>query len=133
MTEPAPDAADVSMHLTRWEGSWDSDDPDAGFKAEVALFSLVDPLPALEVLSDGTGIPVGALLRFIAAKYMTAGSEALLEVGASQIEEMLKQCHAAEAAGTDTARLDAYERIRGRLGWLVAGLDPPDPRAGWNR
>ena len=29
----------------------------------------------------------------------------------------------AEAAGTDEARLAAYEELRGLLGWLAAGLD----------
>ena len=128
MTEP--EITSLAAHLTRWEGSWPPDDPNAAFKAEVALYSLNDPLPPFEVLSKLTGIPVGALLRFVAAKYMTAGSETLLSVGATQIEQLLNECDAAENADTDAARLDAYKRIHGRLRWLASGIDPPDPTAG---
>ena len=130
LTEPEPDTAGLAAHLIPWDGPWTQDDPNAGFKAEVAQLSLLDPLPPFEVLSKLTDIPVGALLRFVAAKYMTAGSETLLSVGPSQIEQLLHECEMAETADTDTARLEAYERIHGRLRWLASGIDPPDPMAG---
>jgi hypothetical protein len=132
LTEPEPETTSLAAHLIRWEGTWPADDPNAGFKAEVALSSLSDPLPPFEVLSIMTGIPVGALLRFVAVKYMTAGSETLLSVGPSQIELLLDECEVAETADTDAARLEAYERIHGRLRWLASGIDPPDPMAGAN-
>ena len=121
----------LARHLTPWAGSWHADDPNAKFKEEVALFSRVDPLPALQVLAEGTGVPVGGLLRFIATKYLTAGSEALLAVGVAQIEDLLAETDKAEAIGTTEARLQAYWKLRGRIRWLMAGLDPPDPRAPW--
>lgn len=127
MTKPESETACLAAHLEPWDGTWPPDDPNAGFKADVALYSLSDPLPPFQVLSEMTGIPVGALLRFAAAKYMTAGSETLLSVGAPQIELLLDECETAENVDTDTARLDAYKRIHGRLRWLASGIDPPDP------
>jgi len=129
-TEPDAEVTSLAAQLIRWDGTWAADDPNAKFKAEVALFAHIDPLPPFEVLSKLTGIPVGALLRFVAAKYMTAGSETLLRVGASQIEALLDECDVAETADTDAARLEAYNRIQGRLRWLASGIDPPDPMAG---
>ena len=122
----------LALHLTPWAGPWHADDPNATFKQEVALFSRADPLPALQVLAEGTGLPVGGLLRFIATKFLTAGSEALLAVGVAQIEDLLAETDKAETIGTTEARLQAYWNLRGRIRWLVAGLDPPDPRAPWD-
>ena len=39
------------VRLEPWTGPWPDDDPDANFKAEVALYSLVDPLTTIEGLS----------------------------------------------------------------------------------
>ena len=121
----------LAEHLAPWTGPWNADDPNADFKAELALFSLADPLPSLRVLSEGTAVPVGSLLRFIAAKYLAAGSEALLAAGTAQIRDLLAETDRAEAIGTSDARLAAYWKLRGYIQWLVSGLDPPDPREPW--
>jgi hypothetical protein len=125
------DQCSLADHLTPWVGAGHPEDPNARFKEEVALFSRIDPLPSLRVLAEGTGVPVGGLLRFIATKYLTAGSETLLAVGAAQVEDLLAETDRAEAIGTTEARLRAYWNLRGRIRWLAAGLDPPDPRAPW--
>jgi hypothetical protein len=47
---------------------------------------------------------------------------------------MTATCAAAEADGTDAARLAAYESLRGIISWLQVPLDDPgvypDPTAG---
>jgi hypothetical protein len=108
--------------LERWTGPWTEDDADANFKAEVAAYTLADPLETLRGLSAATAIPVGALARYVLARWATAGSEGLLQAGGSVVERMWSWCEAAEAEGTDTARLAAYERLRPVLGWLRAPL-----------
>jgi hypothetical protein len=66
------------MELKPYVDSWETDDPHANFKEEVALYSIADPLPTLENLSKDTGIPVPALIRYILVKYTASGSEAVL-------------------------------------------------------
>lgn len=111
------------VRLERWRGPWPNDDPDANFKADVALYSLLDPLRTLQVLSDRTGIPVGALCRYVLARWASGGSEGLLELGPSTVGRMWDACANAEAAGTDLARLQAYEQLRQMLAWLQAGVE----------
>jgi Family of unknown function (DUF6027) len=108
--------------LERWTGPWADDDPDANFKAEVAAYTLADPLETLRGLSAATAVPVGALARYVLARWATAGSEGLLQVGGSTVERMWQRCEAAEAVGTDEARLAAYHQLRPMLSWLRAPL-----------
>ena len=58
--------------LGPYRGSRPPDDPDANFRREVAEYSRIDPLPTLEALGADKGIPVGALARFVLARYCTA-------------------------------------------------------------
>ncbi len=104
MTEP-------SIELTRWSGPWPDDDPDANFKADVALYSMLDPLETIGALSKGTGIPVGAIVRYVLARWASAGSEALLSAGPSVVERMWTQFTEAEEAGI---RRSTTRRLRGR-------------------
>jgi len=69
------------------------------------------------------GLPVGAVCRHALVKWTSAGSDALLEVGPEWVRRLGEPLSRAEAAGTDEARLAAYEELRGLLGWLAAGLD----------
>jgi hypothetical protein len=39
------------IRLVRWPGPWDDDDPHANLKADVALYSRLDPLKTLKGLS----------------------------------------------------------------------------------
>ncbi len=117
MTEP-------TIELTRWSGPWPDDDPDANFKADVALYSMLDPLETITVLSDSIGVPVGAIVRYVLARWASAGSEALLSAGPSVVERMWATFTEAEQAGSDEARLDAYEVVRQMVSWLRSPLDP---------
>jgi hypothetical protein len=50
--------SDRTVRLLGWTGPWADDDPDANFKADVALYSLVDPLTTIRGLSKtGTEPP----------------------------------------------------------------------------
>jgi Family of unknown function (DUF6027) len=122
------------LSLERWTGPFADNDPHGNFKREVAAGALVDPLPTLQNLADYVGLPVGAVARHALVKWTSAGSDALLEVGPTWVRRLVEPVQRAEAAGTDTARLAAYEELRGLLGWLAAGLDedpfgndPEDP------
>jgi hypothetical protein len=120
----------TTVVLEPYEGTWSSDDADAGFRSLVAEYSRLDPLPTLETLSRHTGIPVGALARFVLARYCTSGSDALLEIGprvARQMEDIIVR---AEATDTEAARLDAYRALKAIVSWLVVPLDNPNWRRG---
>lgn len=116
--------------LEPYEGSWPADDPDAAFRQLVAEYSRIDPLPTLTTLSEHKRIPVGALARFILARYCTSGSDALLEIGPRIVRQMAEIIAVAEAAGSDDARLRAYASLKGIIGWLQVPLDDPDWQPG---
>jgi hypothetical protein len=114
------------VELTGWTGPWSDDDPDANFKADVALYSHVDPLHTIRNLSATLGIPVGALCHYVLAKWATEGSGGLLELGPRTARRLAAICDDAEMEGTDEARLAAYHTLRDLTSWLVFPLDHPD-------
>jgi hypothetical protein len=112
--------------LSGWSGPWDHDDPDANFKSDIALYALVDPLTTVRNLSTAVGVPVGALCHYVLAKWATAGSGGLLELGPTMIRRLTGVCDAAEAVGTDDARLEAYAQLCEMLAWLRLPIDQPE-------
>jgi hypothetical protein len=122
MTDPN----DRTVVLSGWAGPWPPDDPDANFKSDVALYSLVDPLATIRNLSTALDVPIGALCHYVLAKWATAGSGGLLELGPTTTRRLAAICDDAEAAGTDDARLEAYHQLRGLTAWLRFPLDHPD-------
>lgn len=119
-----------TVELEPYVGTWPADDPDAAFRRMVTEYSHIDPMPTLQVLSRNKAIPVGALVRFVLARYCTSGSDALLEMGPRVVRQMADVVTAAEEAGTDEARLEAYRGLRGILSWLKVPLDDPEWRPG---
>ena len=113
MTDPSS-----VVTLEAWTGPWDPDDPDANYKAEVALYALEDPMPTLRALSDATGIPVGAIARYVLTRYATSGSGGLLEIGPSMVEQLWRPVATAEELDSDSARLEAYHALRQMITWL---------------
>jgi hypothetical protein len=114
------------VRLEPWTGPWPDDDPDANFKADVALYALADPLETIQRLSENLDVPVGALCRYVLAKWATGGSGGLLELGPTMVRRLDAVCQEAEAAGTDAARLAAYEQLGAMVAWLRLPLDQPD-------
>ncbi|HEY1830577.1 MAG TPA: DUF6027 family protein [Acidimicrobiales bacterium] len=115
-----------SVELIAWTGPWSEDDPDANFKGDVALYAHVDPMQTIDNLAKAIGIPAGAVVRYILAKWATAGSGGLLELGPTMIHRLWEPVEQAEQAGTDVARLEAYEQLRQMLSWLRLPLTDPD-------
>jgi hypothetical protein len=115
---------DVIVRLEAWTGPWSPEDPDANFKADVALYGLVDPLATIRTLSTNLGIPLGALCHYVLAKWATAGSAGLLELGPTMTRRLNEICKRAETDSTDEARLAAYAQLREMLSWLLLPLDP---------
>ena len=113
------------MELQSYHDSWSADDPHANFKAEVANYTVADPLPMLENLSEATGIPVGCLARYVLVKWAASGSEALLAMEPIVIQQMNEHIRRAEAADTVDARLKAYEALRQMIEWLGANHEQP--------
>src|SRR5436190_6087534 len=109
--------ADV-VRLEAWTGPWAEDDPDANFKADVAVYALVDPLSTIRNLSTSLDVPVGALCRYVLAKWATGGSGGLLELGPTAVNRLAEVCDRAEEQGTDEARLAAYDQLRQMFSWL---------------
>ena len=122
---PGDDGAPV-VRLEAWAGPWPDDDPDANFKADVALYALTDPLETIRGLSENLDVPVGAICRYVLAKWASGGSGGLLELGPTMVRRLDAVCEEAEAKGTDTARLAAYEQLRAMVAWLRLPLDHPD-------
>ena len=121
-----PDEDDPPVvRLERWTGPWPEDDPDANFKADVALYSLTDPLATITALSDNLDVPVGALCRYVLAKWASGGSGGLLELGPTMARRLRAVCDEADAAGTDAARIDAYRQLCSMVAWLNLPLDEP--------
>jgi hypothetical protein len=106
------------MELPPYQDRWDADDPHANFKAEVANYTVTDPLPTLTNLSAATGIPVPCLIRYVLVKWAASGAEALLAMGPIVLAQMQQHVERAEAAGTDAARLEAYQALRQMITWL---------------
>jgi hypothetical protein len=52
------------IDLYPYQGTWEATDPHAHFKADVAHYIVLDPLPTLENLSQATGIPGPCLIRY---------------------------------------------------------------------
>lgn len=110
------------VYLERYTGSWAPDDPDANFKRDVAERTRIDPLPTIEQLAQATGIPVGALVRYVLARWASEGSDALLALGPATVERLWGHIAEAEEAGTDEARLAAYAALRTMISWLRVPL-----------
>jgi hypothetical protein len=115
----------TELRLEPWSGPWAEDDPDARFKEQVAQLSQLDPTETLDGMSRALGIPPGAIARYVLARWASEGSAGLLEIGPSMVERLWAPIAAAEAAGDDAARLEAYAKVRGMLSWLRAPLDQP--------
>lgn len=116
----------TEISLLPWNGPWDDHDRDANFKHDVALYSKLDPMSTIGNLSASTGIPAGAICRYILAKWSSAGAEALMTLGATAIVRMTDAIDSAERAATDEARLAAYREIASQLAWLRHPLDHPE-------
>jgi hypothetical protein len=111
----------ASVTLERWTGSWGDEDPFAGLKADVVAYGHLDPLETIRGLSQASGVPVGALVRYVLARWATGGNEAVLELGVSGVDHLARVIASADAAGTDEARLAAYDAVRDVVTWLRAG------------
>jgi hypothetical protein len=115
-----------SVELVPWEGPWSQEDPDANFKADVALYSHVDPMTTVANLAEAIGMPEGAVVWYVLAKWASGGSGGLLELGPSMVHRLWEPIETAEASGTDDARLSAYEQLRQMISWLRLPLAEED-------
>lgn len=110
------------MQLYPYIDSWEEGDPHANFKADVAHYTVTDPLPTIEGLSRATGIPVPCLIRYVLVKYASSNADALLAMGPLVLNQMELQIAAAEADNSDLSRLKAYNALRQIVSWLRAGM-----------
>lgn len=106
------------VHVAPWTGTWTDDDRDANFKSDIVLYAHADPLETLDNLGSAIGVPVGGLTHYVLARWASAGSAALLEIGPSMVNRMWEQVETAEARGDDAARLDAYDALKQMISWL---------------
>lgn len=111
--------------LRRWKGTWDPADRHANFKSDVLAYGLLDPLETVRGMSRNLDIPVGAIVRYVLAKWATGGSGGLLEIGPVMVPRLWEPIAAAEEKGDDAARLQAYHQLRQMISWLKVPLDDP--------
>ena len=90
------------------------DDLHAAFRDAVAGSRLLDPLPTFARLSASTGVPVDDLVHHALVRWVSAGSEALLQVGPPVVHELLA-----------ARRAEDWATVGGMLDWLAAGLADP--------
>jgi hypothetical protein len=114
------------IRLEAWTGPWPADDKDANLKSDIALYSHVDPLTTVQGLADSTGVPVGAIVHYVLARWASEGASGLLELGPTMTRRLQSVCADAESGDTDEARLRAYDTLRQMIGWLNYPLDHPD-------
>ena len=129
-----------TITLEPYRGQWPPDDADAGFRQLVSEYSAIDPMPTLEELGRRKGIPVGALVAFVLARYCASGSEALLYAGPVVVRQM--DGDRPEGGGDRHRRRPARRLPRPRRDRVVArgfrwrtraggpADEPPDRRAG---
>jgi hypothetical protein len=115
-----------SVELVSWTGPWSETDPDANFKADVALYARVDPMTTVDNLARALGIPEGAIVRYVLAKWASAGSGGLLELGPSMVHRLWGPIEQAETTATNEARLAAYEQLLQMISWLRLPLTNAD-------
>lgn len=115
-----------SVALIPWIGPWTQDDPDANFKADVALYARVDPMRTIDNLARALEMPEGAIVWYVLAKWASAGSAALLELGPSMVHRLWEPIERAEAVGSDSAKVAAYEQLRHMISWLRLPITDPD-------
>ena len=114
------------MELYPYQAEWDENDPHANFKADVATYTVADPLPTLENLSKATGVPVPCLVRYVLVKYAASGADALLAMTPIVLRQMEQHVEKAETADTTAARLEAYTALRQMVAWLRVGTEIGD-------
>ena len=125
MSEDAEIEDEPVVRLHRWAGGWADDDPHANFKAEVVSYGLLDPMTTVRGMSRNLDIPVGAIARYVLAKWATGGSGGLLELGPVMVPRLWEPIAAAEAADSDERRLAAYHQLRQMISWLKVPIDDP--------
>ena len=112
--------------LEGWRGPWPEGDKDANLKADIALYSHVDPLRTVRGLSDSINVPIGAIVHYVLARWASEGASGLLELGPTMSRRLLKVFTDADAAGTDQARIAAYDQLRQMISWLNYPLEHPE-------
>jgi hypothetical protein len=95
-------------------------DPHANFKAEVAAYTIQDPMPTIHRLSELTGVPVDSIVRYVLVKYAASNADALLATTPIAFRQMLDIIARAESGG-DAEKLAAYESLKQIIRWLAAG------------
>jgi hypothetical protein len=120
-----------TVALVKWRGPWAEDDPDANFKTDVALYANVDPMTTIERLAHAIGVPEGAIVNYVLAKWASGGSGGLLELGPTMVLRLWTPVEDAEREGTDEARLRAYEQLRTMLSWLRIPLTEEGDASGY--
>jgi Family of unknown function (DUF6027) len=114
------------VDVVGWDGPSAEDDPDANFKADVALYSHVDPMTTIGRLAEAMNVPEGAIVHYVLAKWASAGSAGLLELGPTMVERLWAPIEQAEAEGSEAARLAAYDQLRQMISWLRFPLVNPE-------
>jgi Family of unknown function (DUF6027) len=114
------------VQLVSWDGPWEADDPDANFKADVALYAKLDPMASIARLAAALQMPEGAIVQYVLAKWASGGSGGLLELGPTMANRLFEPIERAEQEGSDEARLRAYDQLRQMISWLRLPLVDPE-------
>jgi hypothetical protein len=70
-------------------------------------------------------------VHYVLAKWASAGSGGLLELGPSMIHRLWSAVEQAEEEGTDQARLDSYRQLSQMISWLWLPLVDDGAESGY--
>lgn len=85
-------------------------DEHRAFAEQVAAARLQDPRPTLENLSAYTGVPVEDLTHYALVKFARQGSEAILALGPSPLDDLVAAREAED-----------WPKVAGIIDWISAG------------
>jgi hypothetical protein len=76
-------------------------------------------------------MPEGSIVHYVLAKWASAGSGGLLELGPTMVHRLWAPIEEAEERDTDTARLEAYHQLRQMISWLRLPLVDDSDNSGY--
>jgi hypothetical protein len=75
-------------------------------------------MATIDNLAAAMAMPEGAVVHYVLAKWASAGSGGLLELGPTMVHRLWAVAEKAEETNTDNARLEAYAQLRQMVSWL---------------
>lgn len=70
-------------------------------------------------LATAMGMPQGAIVHYVLAKWASNGSAGLLEIGPSMVKRLYSVIEQVDDQSEDAAKLKAYDQLSKMISWLA--------------